>query len=213
MLTLRQRLSLTDLPTNTQISLDAYRGIAFQVQSALFSGTAISDMSGISSVTMIVRASREDTDAAALMSETVAAADFGTCTLNEWLAGTGQHATFSFSATESNLDLQGGAKRIFWLVFKALLSGGDTVIIGRGFLTLHEANAEASGTPPENPGPALGTAEADARFLRYDGTQTLNTDAKLAALTNLGLAWLAGASQAGGKITLLDGSVIWLEAP
>jgi hypothetical protein len=213
MLTLRQRLSLEDLPTHTQISLDAYRGIAFKVQSALFAGSAISDMSGISSVTMIVRASREDTDAAALMSETVAAASFGSCTLNQWLAGTHQHATFAFDSAESNLDLQGGAKRIFWLVFKALLSGGDTVILGRGFLTLHEANAAASGTPPENPGPALGTSEADARFVRYDGTQTLNTDAKLAALTNLGLAWLAGATLANGKITLSSGQKIWLEVP
>lgn len=213
MLTFRQRLSLEDLPIHTPISLDAYRGIPFSVESALFAGSSISNMSGISSVTMMVRASREDTEAAALMSETVAAANFGTCTLNQWLAGTHQHVTFSFDSAESNLDLQGGAKRIFWLVFKALLSGGDTVILGRGFLTLHEANAVASGTPPENPGPALGTSEADARFLRYDGTQTLNADAKLAALTNLGLAWLAGATKAGGKITLADGSVIFLEAP
>jgi hypothetical protein len=213
MLTLRQRLSLEDLPTHTQISLDAFRGIAFAVESALFSGSAISDLSGISSVTMLVKASREDTESAALMASTVAAADFGNCTLTQWVAGTHQHVTFAFDAAEANLDLQGSTKRILWLVFKALFSSGDSVILGRGFLTLHEANAEATGTPPENPAPALSAAEADARFVRFDGAQTLQSAERLQALTNLGLAWLAGASKAGGKITLSDGSVIWIEAP
>lgn len=212
MLTLRQRLALSDVPTSVQLSLDAFRGLPFAVECALFESAAISTLTGITSITMLAKASREDTESAALMASTVAAADFETCTLSQWVAGTSQHVTFEFTAAEANLDLSGSTKRVLWLVFKALLSSGDSVILGRGFLTLHEVNADATGTPPENPAPALSAAEADARFVRFDGTQTLETSEKLQALTNLGLAWLAGSTLANGKVTLSTGQTIFVEA-
>lgn len=209
------RLALNAVPvrlSRAELSPEWYRGIALRVECAVFEAAAISDLSAVSSLTMSVRISREDTTSAALMSQTIAAASFTTCTAPQWLAGTHEHVAFEFTAAETNIDLQSGAKLEVYVVFKALLTDGEEVIVGTGRGLVVEANAGAVGDPPENPGPALGTAEADARFVRFDGSQTLETSERLQALTNLGIAWLAGSSLADGKVTLSTGQTIFVEA-
>lgn len=69
-------------------------------------------------------------------------------------------------------------------------------------------------TDEEAPDPLAEASDTwlDARAVRHDTAQTLDSAAILQALTNLGLEWLAGATLASGKITLSSGQVIWLEA-
>jgi len=69
-------------------------------------------------------------------------------------------------------------------------------------------------TDEEAPDPLAEASDTwlTARAVRHDAAQTLDSDAILQALTNLGLEWLAGATLSGGKITLTSGQVIWLEA-
>lgn len=197
------RLALNAAPTRlsrAELSPEWYRGVALRVECAVYEATAISSLSAVSSLTMSVRASREDTTSAALMSKTVAAADFGSCTAPQWLAGTHEHAAFEFTAAETNLDLSGGGKLEVYVVFKALLSDGDEVIIGTGRGLVIEANAGAVGDPPENPAPALGAAEADARFVRFDDAQSLTTEQKMQALGNLLTVGETGVTLPNGKI-------------
>lgn len=69
-------------------------------------------------------------------------------------------------------------------------------------------------TDEEAPDPLAEASDTwlDARAVRFDEAQTLDSAAILQFLTNIGLGWLAGATRANGKITLANGQVIWLEA-
>ena len=201
-LTLRQRLAAQ--PPLPAVSLDLLRAMACRIQVAVFDAGGIASLSGVSSLTMLVKQDQTATDVAALMAATVAAADFETATVSGWVAGTAQQATFNFTAAETNLDLQGGARQRFWVVFKALLNSGSTVVLGSGWLMLHEANAGAVGNPPENPGPALDAAAADARFLRFDGEQVLTEGQQLQARANMGLDGPLGVTDHGALTGLSD---------
>ncbi|MES2597175.1 MAG: hypothetical protein V4662_17645 [Verrucomicrobiota bacterium] len=211
MLTLRQRLNRLDKPTDQTFSLDFFRGLPFEVKSAVFQGNGLFDVESLSSVSLLIKA--EPTSETSLLAATVAAIDFDEdCTLEAWAASTGEQMTFSFSAAETNIDLGTDPKKKLWAVFKGLLTNGFSLVLARGWITAHESGIDVTGDPPENPAPALGVAEADARFVRFDGEQSLTEEQQEAALTNLGLGFLAGATKANGRITLNDGSSIFLEA-
>jgi len=165
---LTARLALRSPPSvisQAALTLDFYRAIPLSIEVAVFDAAGIASLTGVTSLTLMVKATREGTDAAALMSQTVSS--FTSCTAPQWIAGTNEHAVFEFDSAECNLDLSGGAKAAFWLVFKALLSSGDEVILGTGRATCYEANAADAGDPPENPNPGISIASADARYLRW----------------------------------------------
>lgn len=211
---LTARLALRSPPSvisQAALTLDFYRAIPLSIEVAVFDAAGIASLTGVTSITLMVKATREGTDAAALMSKTVSS--FTSCTAPQWIAGTNEQAAFEFTAAECNLDLSGGSKAAFWLVFKGLLSTGDEVILGTGRATCYEANATAAGDPPENPNPAISLGDADARYVRYDGEQTLLSAQQLDVLTNLGLAWLAGATLSTDRITLSNGKFLWLQVP
>lgn len=195
--------SAVDL-SRSSLTVSFYRGMALTVEVAVFDAAAIASLAGVTSLTLMVKSSREATDAAALMSKAVTS--FESCTAPQWLAKTHQHAAFEFTAAECNLDLSGGSKATFWLVFKALLSSGDEAILGTGLATCYEANATAAGDPPENPNPGISVSDADARFVRYDGAQTLTTEQATQALTNLGITLGATA------ITWPNGKTTWYDS-
>ena len=192
-----------------QFSLPAWRASALALEFGIFESGAVMSLADVSSITLRVRKAPLAT--ALLLERTVASASFSSCTLAQWAAGTHEHLRIELTSAAMNITM-GMARSTLHVTLSATLSSGSVRVLGVGSLVLHDANAVAGDAPAEV-GTATTQGECDARYLRYDGTQTLDSSKKLQALTNLGLSWLAGATKAGGKITLSDGSVIWLEAP
>ncbi|MES2598604.1 MAG: hypothetical protein V4662_24935 [Verrucomicrobiota bacterium] len=204
LLTQRIKLSTVPVVSAASLTLDFFRGAPLRLECAAFTSSDIASMAGVSSVTLLMKKERTDKDSAALMAKTVAAADFTSATAAQWVAGTHEQFAFDLSAAECNLDLGTDERKVFWLVFKALLSSGSTVVLGCGFATCYEANQDPVGDPPENPGSAFSQAEADARFVRFDGEQELTEDEQDQAKANLGLDGPLGVTDHGALTGLAD---------
>lgn len=160
-----QRLKLSTTAITAQpLTLSFWRGVPLRVQVAVFDHLDTADMDEVDALVIMVKRDRSDLDSAALMSLTQPT--LSSCTANQWIAKTHQHASFEFTAAECNLDLQGSIKGVFHVVFKAVLSDGSELILGIGQAVCYEANAGAVGDPPTNPEPALTQAVADLRYIQ-----------------------------------------------
>lgn len=183
--TLRVKLD-TSLELFTALALQTWRGNALDLEIGINDADGVASISNISSVNVKVQTSQ--TNNTTLMDSTVAAADMdSTLTAATWENGTKQHATFSFTNAQTNLTLGDGEKD-FWIVFTALLTGGETVTLGAGFLTVHEDNDTTAGDPDVNPGTAITLEQADARYYKEDDDAILgNLTADSATLTSSAL--------------------------
>ena len=83
-----------------------------------------------------------------------------------WDDGSKEHAVFSFSNAECNLALGGKGSLRCWIVFTAILTGGDEVTLAAGSFVLHEDNNAAADPPIENAGTAITLEQADGRYPR-----------------------------------------------
>lgn len=160
-----QRIKLSTTAITAQpLTLAFWRGVPLVIQVAVFDHLDTANMEDVEALTMLVKRDRSDLDSAALMALTQDS--LTECTAAQWIAKTHEHAVFSFTAAECNLDLQGSVKAVFHVVFKAVLTDGSELILGIGQAVCYEANAGAVGDPPENPEPALTQAVADLRYIQ-----------------------------------------------
>jgi hypothetical protein len=160
--TVRIKVDRATAKGGPQFSADMWKGAATAFQVGLFRGGVAESIEGVSSLTWRVKNARMGS--VTLMSKTIAGNDLTECTSGEWQAGTGQHATFEFSAAECNLPM-GGKNAAFHVTITALLLSGATVTCGVGELRVWDANAEVAGDPPENPEALLTIDIGDARYL------------------------------------------------
>lgn len=142
-----------------------WKGGALRLELGVFDGAAIYNVSGLTSITIRVRAGQQATGH--LMEKTVVAADFNlSLTTTQWDAGTHQHAVFSFTDTETNLDMDGHSQKELWMVVSALTTGGERIIISAGPVTIIAPNWEVPEDEDlaDTPAGGISTAEADARY-------------------------------------------------
>ena len=159
--TVRLKLDTSAALPNT-ISFESWRGNALDIQIGIYDANGIASISDIQSVTLKVQASQlsnttlmESTVASGAMDNSVDAAS--------WDDGSKQHATFSFTDSQTNLTLS-TAKLSFWCVITAILTGGETHTLAAGDFVLHEDNDTTAGDPDANPGSPITIDQADARY-------------------------------------------------
>lgn len=164
--TQRIKADSTAAKDTAQLNATLWRGRAAVIQVGLFERGAAASLAGITSLTLLAKAARTAT--ATVISKTVLAAALTPCSTAQWTAGTHQHAAITLTAAEANVAMT-AKSRVLHLVVKAQLSTGDEIIFGVGTLTVHDANAEPAGDPPENPEPAISGAAAAALVAEATG--------------------------------------------
>lgn len=155
---------ITDVATGQTI--ETARGNATAIQLGFFSARTndVLDMEDVESLTLLIQPSQTENDP--LASKTLELADLDlTMDAETWADGTKQHAEFSFTNAEMNIN-PSGTKKTFWLVVTALMMDGTKVTLAAGSFIVHEDNDAAADPPPENPGTAITLEEADARYVR-----------------------------------------------
>lgn len=179
-----------------QFSVPAWRASALALEFGIFEAGAVLSLAEVSSITLRVRKARLAT--ALLLERTVAAADFTSCSLAQWAAGTHEHLRVELTSDAMNI-ATGALTSTLHVTLSATLSSGSVQVLGIGSLVLTDANAVA-GEAPDEVGTALTLAEADARFVRFDGAQSLTTEQKMQALENLLTVGESGITLPNGKI-------------
>ncbi len=147
-------------------ALAFWKAGALRIEAAIFDRSTPLDLSNITSITLRVRGSQ--TGGAHLMESTVAAAALNlTLTAAQWDAGTHQHAVFTFTESDTNLDvLANRTSKQLWLVLTALQNDGRRIILGAGPIILHDPNFDVADdiSPPDPTDPNISLGEADARY-------------------------------------------------
>jgi len=118
------------LDSNTSAMPMFTRGDDIEIDIAIAKlGVIVADVSGIASVTAQIFTAANDLNAP-LLAQTVNAAAINQ-SLNpvNWTAGTDQHATFTFSNTQTAVDLGGAPQKNFWLRIFATTSDSPAKII------------------------------------------------------------------------------------
>jgi len=170
--TIRQKL---DIDSDTPLDFSAWRNNSTIFEIAVYQGTSVADISDVESINLKIRPSR--------VSETILADQTDsvfdeTLTNATWLDGTKQHASFTFTNSEMNLDLDSQYEAEFWIVFTAILDGGEERTLATGTITFKEDNNGAGDPPEENLGTAITLEQADARYLlgtKMERSQTPNS--------------------------------------
>jgi len=173
--TIRQKL---DIESDSPLDLSAWRNNSTIFEIAVYQGTSVADISDVESINLKIRPSR--------VSETILADQTDsvfdeTLTNATWLDGTKQHASFTFTNSEMNLDLDSHYEAEFWIVFTAILDGGEERTLATGTITFKEDNNGAGDPPEENAGTAITLEQADARYLQSISDGSI-TNAKLATV-------------------------------
>jgi len=156
--TIRQKL---DIDSDTPLDLSAWRNNSTVFQIAVYQGSTVADISDVESINLKIRPSRVSETILADQTDTVFDE---TLTNATWLDGTKQHASFTFDNSEMNLDLDDQYEAEFWIVFTAILDGGEERTLATGTITFKEDNNGAGDPPAENPGTAITIDQADARY-------------------------------------------------
>ena len=132
------------------------RARAAQVEIALFSGTTLLSLTGITSMTMEVKPVTTggviDTTKANVMSKTVSAASFNaTLTSAEWTndsSVTPYHVAFLFSVSETTLTMTGSVNNALnfgWVITGTTANGTET--LGIGVLVCVDDGGSGAGVP------------------------------------------------------------------
>jgi hypothetical protein len=192
-----QANGILDQLTTNALLFPAGVDVRFEV-SVFFDANTPYDLSEVVSLSLEVKAlangKRPAANAASLMSRTVTAGSITpTITKTAWDAKTAQHATFTFTDEESNLDLGGEDSKQVWMVMSAVLSGGELVTIAWGLVTVVQ----------DGTGPVL-TADAIENSLTV--TQAMGTFLKPADVA------LRHSFQLPGQLVVGQTAWIYLEA-
>ena len=108
-------------------------------------GTAVLDVTGIEDLTLEIYASSESATQATTPLTLLSADLDETLTLEEWTAGTGQHATFELGTLQTNLTMT-TRQLTLWGVIYGTLSDGSRRTFGAGNIVMRNSNA--GGVPP-----------------------------------------------------------------
>jgi hypothetical protein len=142
-----------------------WRGNDLQFELALFFNGALLDVSNLASLTLEVRplganGGPPDPSFTPLMGATITSFD-GTTTLDDWNAGTKQHALVTFSAAQSNI-----AAGTAWLSVFAITndSPGRVITLCAGAVRVLEDGAGLATTPTPAADTFYTAAQSDARF-------------------------------------------------
>lgn len=194
--TRRLQLDTAADKSRPQFSVPAWRASALALEFGIFTSGVVMSLADVSSITLRIRKARLAT--ALLLERTIAAVDFTSCTLAQWAAGTHEHLRIELTSDALNLTM-GSLSSTLHVTLSATLSSGSVQVLGIGSMVLNDANAVA-GEAPDEVGTAITLAEADARFVRFDGAQTLTNDQKLQALSNLLTISDSGITFPNGKV-------------
>jgi len=118
-----------------------WRGTNLRVEIGAFYAGQLVDVGLYDAVTVEVRAASRTGDV--LMSKTTGNLN-NNLTVEEWDAGTAQHAVLEFLAAETSLNLGGQTQKEFWIVVSALGNGGEQVTLGAGKFVQHEDGHDPS---------------------------------------------------------------------
>lgn len=143
-----------------QCQVPIFRASAVLLDFGLFAGSVPQVWTGITSVTLRVRAAR--LASVVLIEEVVTS--FNTCTAAQWNAGSHEHFSVSLSAAQTALAMSAKVDTLH-ATLSALRDDGEVVVLGWFELVMHDANA-LPGTVAETVAPGLSLAEADARYVR-----------------------------------------------
>ena len=128
-----------------------------------FRGAPASDTiiepSNFASITLEVRTTVTGT--LVLPTKTLSLADLHTtCTYDNWVAGTDQHAVFVFGNLETQPTLGAGVtSKNYYVVFSAVTTDAKEITLGRTTLTIEDDGHGISGATPEPGDPTYLTAE------------------------------------------------------
>jgi len=140
-----------------------WRANATDIEVGVFNDGTPVDLTGYTELELVIRPDR--TTATNLAYKTLATPDSNTITSNGWDAGTDQHATFSLTDAEINLDLGSKESVSYWLAVTGLDASGNETTFGVTWLTVEEDNNAVADPPPSYPGSGITEDEADARYI------------------------------------------------
>jgi len=109
------------------------------------SGTAVLDVTGIEDLTLEIYPSSESATQATTPLTLLSADLDGSLTLEEWTAGSGQHATFELGTLQTNLAMT-TRQLTLWGVIYGTLTDGSRRTFGAGNIVMRNSNA--GGVPP-----------------------------------------------------------------
>lgn len=144
---------------------DAWRSAAIDINFLLLLKGAIRDLSTMQSVTLDIKQSTRT--GSRLVTKTLpASALTAVASTDDWENGTSQHGTFSLSASEMNLVLDGNTEKKFWLLFSAIDLNGNVIVLGGTTLTVIESGIDLLDTTPSQGSNQIPIGT------NYDGTGT-----------------------------------------
>lgn len=204
----RSRVGDPLLNVANNATIEGVRGNATEFQFGFFDHTGeIYDLSEVQSLNLKIQPSQTP-GGSVLADQTLAAEELDlTCTGSTWDDETKQHATFSFTNAQMNLDLGGAKVKTFWLVVTAILESGDEVTVAAGDFRMVEDNNATAGDPDENPGTLLTLEQADARYLPAVPLALTSVPSTADVGTNGRIVF-----QPDGSETIADGYTIIFEA-
>lgn len=125
------------------------RAARFQV--GIFKDEALSesDFANVLSFELYISRDRSETSTLVTSSLLRAAMDTQTAiTLAAWEVGSAQHLTFQLTDSQMAVALQDAEDRCSWTV-RASLTGGSTITLGAGYISIREDGAGSAPPPPE----------------------------------------------------------------
>ncbi len=143
-----------------QCQVPIFRASAVVLDFGVFAGSLPQVWTGITSVTLRVRAARL---APVVLIEQVVTS-FSNCTAAQWAAGAHEHFSVALTAAQTALSMSAKVDTLH-ATLSALRADGGVEVLGWFELVMHDANA-LPGTVAETVGPGLTVAEGDTRYVR-----------------------------------------------
>jgi len=147
---------------------ELWRGNDAQFEVGIFfNETLQTDISNIATITLDVK-STSDRDGDPLITATLQAADLDdTLDSETWADGTKQHALFTFTGDETNIELDGNDDDC-WLIISYTTTDnpGRSITIQHTIIKIVEDGAGSDGQPQNNANLYYTKAEADGRYVQ-----------------------------------------------
>lgn len=128
-------------PVNDKLTADVpriWRGVDIQIEVALFHVGVLVDITNISSLRLRLRPADNRTGADVLDKTVTSLANISQA---NWDNNTAQHALFTFTNPEMELNLGGANEKEFWASFTATLATGEKITFGAAKLKVLEDGA------------------------------------------------------------------------
>ena len=143
-----------------------WRGTDLALEAGFFYDGELIDIGAFASITCEIRDQATRTSLV-LATKTLSGAELNAAmTVDQWQAGTHQHALFTWVSEDTRWDLQGGLSRAYWLVIHGITTDSPPrrVTLGATTLTVRE---DGAGEPANSPTPG------DPTYLTAAQTQAM----------------------------------------